>query len=157
MNEMTSARFTQLVDAYGAELGRWPEGERMAAHDFTRTNPEASALLAEAGAIDALLAHSTIAVPDGLTSRVLAQCAMPQYDRWNLAGMDVMPKVKGAFEALWPGSALWKPASVFVSALVMGVVLAFSVSLPANGPDSTASDDVLALATPVLAQDVSAP
>jgi hypothetical protein len=154
MNEMTSARFAQLVDAYGAELGRWPEAERMAAHDFARTNPEAAALLAEAGAIDALLAQATITVPDGLKSRVLAQCAMPQYDSWRLT---VMPKIKGAFDALWPGSAVWKPASVFASALVMGVVLAFSVSLPANGPDSVENDDVLALAAPVLAQDVATP
>lgn len=157
MSEMTRERFAALVDAYGAEMARWPEEERLAAYAFSRANPEVTALLAEADAIDALLAAATMSAPDGLRSRVLAQCAMPQYSTWTLMRMRAAPALKGALETLWPGQAVWKPATVFASALALGAVLAFNVTLPVVASDNASGEDVIALASPVLAQDIASP
>ena len=158
MSEMTRARFTALVEAYGAEMGRWPEEQRLAAHAFSHANPDMEGVLSEAGAIDALLASSTVSLPEGLKSRVLAQCAMPQHSEWTLLRMRVVPRLTSMLQALWPGQALWKPATVFASALIMGAVLALNVSLPTTAAtDNAAGDDVIALAAPGLAQDVASP
>jgi hypothetical protein len=40
---MTPARFAELVEIYGAESRRWPEGERLAAIAFTKDHPEEAA------------------------------------------------------------------------------------------------------------------
>ena len=55
MSKMDLARFETLVAAYGATPQRWPEEEREAAEAFARTDARATALLAEADAVDALL------------------------------------------------------------------------------------------------------
>jgi hypothetical protein len=48
-------RFTELLDAYGAEPRRWPSGERGAAQALLEVSAEARARLAAAAALDALL------------------------------------------------------------------------------------------------------
>jgi hypothetical protein len=48
-------RFTELLDAYGAEPRRWPPAERAAAQAFLAVSAEARGRLAAAAALDALL------------------------------------------------------------------------------------------------------
>ena len=74
---MTADRFIALVSAYGADVRRWPEGERAAAQAFAAGQPDvARAALVEADAIDALL-HASPApqVPSALRDRILASAA----------------------------------------------------------------------------------
>jgi anti-sigma factor RsiW len=52
---MTFERFKELLDAFGADLGRWPEAERASARALIARAPEAEAALAEARRLDALL------------------------------------------------------------------------------------------------------
>ena len=52
---MTLDRFRQLIDAYGAESGRWPEQDRDLAVDFLTSSPEAQTLLEEVSALDSAL------------------------------------------------------------------------------------------------------
>lgn len=63
MSEMDLNRFESLVAAYGATPSRWPAEERDAAEAFARTDPRASALLAEADRIDTLLFAHKVAEP----------------------------------------------------------------------------------------------
>ena len=70
---MTSERFLALVAAYGADARRWPEAERAAAQAFAAADPRASAALAEADAVDALLQASCVIQPSmALRDRVIA-------------------------------------------------------------------------------------
>lgn len=69
---LTLARFTELVEAYGAELARWPELERARASELIEAQPQAAELLAEAAELDALLdGYRTQAPSPRLRARVL--------------------------------------------------------------------------------------
>lgn len=74
---MTSERFLALTAAWGADVRRWPEAERMAAQAFIAANPAmARAALAEADAVDALLQQSLApGVSMALRDRVIASAA----------------------------------------------------------------------------------
>lgn len=52
---MTLERFKELLDAFGADLRRWPEAERAAARALIAQAPEAQAALAAARRLDRLL------------------------------------------------------------------------------------------------------
>ena len=151
---MTLERFEALVAAYGADVARWPAEERLAAHDFAKDAPEAQRLLEEAAALDTLLAAvpTPVASP-ALMAAVLAHTAQPM-DR--PAG-----GIGGFLAALWPKAAAWKPASVFASAMVLGMLLGVNVLGPLVVPTTSAStvasnDDLLASAVPMLGEDANA-
>jgi len=72
------ARFAVLLDAYGADPERWPEGERAAALALLRREPEAQALRARAARLDALLAVAAASQPSpALVARILAAAPAP--------------------------------------------------------------------------------
>jgi hypothetical protein len=149
---MTAERFKTLLEAYGADVGRWPQAERLSAHDYAQTAPEAVALLAEARAIDALLAKLPAPEPrPALMTSILAQIhRRPARQRGAGAALT------GLLDALWPRAAAWKPASVFVSALVLGVILGGDLFGTAETVTaSSSSEDVLAYAVPSLMQDLN--
>lgn len=52
---MTFDRFSHLTDAYGADLKRWPEGERAKAQAFLNHDARARLMLDDAAMIDGLL------------------------------------------------------------------------------------------------------
>jgi hypothetical protein len=54
---MTLDRLRLLIDAYGADPARWPEPERAGAATLLAASDEARALVAEAAALDRLLAR----------------------------------------------------------------------------------------------------
>jgi hypothetical protein len=77
MSVLTAERFNALVSAYGADVRRWPEGERTAAQTYLAAEPGAArVVLAEADALDALLhAAPTPQVSATLRGRVIASAA----------------------------------------------------------------------------------
>jgi hypothetical protein len=154
MDSMTAERFQVLLEAYGAEIARWPETERFAAHTYAEATPEAAALLAEARELDALLAALRVPTPPAsLEAAILA------------AARTIAPVIKsqaGAvlgrlLDVLWPRASFWKPASVFVSALVLGALIGVNLLDTLVVPDTadTQREDVLAYAVPYLAQDLN--
>ncbi len=90
---MDRTRFEQLLEAYGADFGRWPEAERAEAAVFAAAHGDDLAqALAEARAMDALLKPSAEDAPDVelLTRRILkgAPLQTARFDRraaWALA------------------------------------------------------------------------
>lgn len=74
---MTPERFLVLLDAYGADLRRWPASERASARALIEQDlPELRRRLAEAAALDGWLdAHEVAAPEDALARRVIAGAA----------------------------------------------------------------------------------
>jgi hypothetical protein len=75
MNETDLNRFKSLVAAYGASPSRWPEEERDAAEAFARADGRATALLADADSIDALLFAHKAAEPSRTLRAMVIEAA----------------------------------------------------------------------------------
>jgi hypothetical protein len=65
-------RFRELLDAYGAEPGRWPANERGPAAMLLTQNAEAARLRKQAAAVDAMLDRATLAPPVIDAERLIA-------------------------------------------------------------------------------------
>ncbi|MGG6893044.1 MULTISPECIES: hypothetical protein [Rhizobium] len=72
---MSGERFAELADAYGSDIGRWPQAERAAARDYARNN-DVGGLLERAADLDALLdTYMPKVALAGLDGRIVAQIA----------------------------------------------------------------------------------
>jgi negative regulator of sigma E activity len=73
-------RLRELLEAYGADPGRWPADERPAAIALLRDDPEAQRLQRRAAAIDSLLDRATPIAPPIIDAEklVAAITAEPQ-------------------------------------------------------------------------------
>lgn len=80
---MTPQRFTQIVEAYGADARLWPQAERAEAEAFVAARPDAvRAALAAAGRLDAALNRYTVPEDPGLAARILAARPVLNGRRW---------------------------------------------------------------------------
>jgi len=69
---MTLARFSELLDVYGARLAQWPDVDRVAAEALRASNDEAARLFREATEFDRLLdAYEVAEVAPRVRARVL--------------------------------------------------------------------------------------
>ena len=71
---MTNERLLELIEAYGAEPGGWPQDECEAAEALLAANPAVfEPALAEARALDAVFGRDVLPdAPAGLAERILA-------------------------------------------------------------------------------------
>lgn len=110
---MDRSRFESLLEAYGADFGRWPASERVAAAEYAAAHvKELAPQLQDAAALDAALDAARGAAPDvsRLSARVLAAAPKPAqgFDRragWALAACAVFGAILGY------GGGLMAPAS----------------------------------------------
>lgn len=124
---MDRDRLTVLIDAYGADLRRWPEGEREAARALLAADAEARERLAEAADLDAVLdAAPRPSVSIALRDRVLASAAT--------AGL----KPRRRFHM---GRLLWWSGAGWAAAACAGV--AFGVGLTTHLTADAQADAVL--------------
>ena len=108
---MTPERFLAMLDAYGAELQRWPAAERDAARTLAAEGPlELRERFREAAALDELLEADRVAGPDArLMQRVIDSAApiklaargnAPWWNQWlwpaGFAGAGLAGSVAGA-------------------------------------------------------------
>ncbi len=134
---MTPARFQALVEAYGAEPRRWPEGERPAAERFAETHSEIAApLLAAAAALDRCLAEALAEDPAPVLSAAAAERMRARARPGLLAGLR---------QAIAGRGPLWQPAGALAAALVLG--LGLGVGAPGTVPLSLAPDGTAAATT----------
>jgi hypothetical protein len=115
--DMTARRFRDILDAYGADPVRWPDGEREAARAFAASNAEASEWLAEARSLDDMMAVvDAVEVSERLHFQTVAKM---------IAANDVtgpMPEeAPRRFAMFWAGAGL--------AACLAGVVLGMNLSL----------------------------
>jgi hypothetical protein len=131
---MTLARFQHLLDVHGADLARWPQPQRAAAERLLATDGIATSALAQARALDALIARETPAEADatGVLRALVARPLPPQrrrllWRRWpsELLTLDFVPA--------WPRVAAL--AGVAALGFVIGLVDLGPMTVSANGED----------------------
>lgn len=108
IGRMTIERFTEILDAYGADPLHWPEGERLAAQAFAAREPRAAALVAETERFDALLDSA----PDLAPSPALTQAV--------LARRPGRTWIARAWNEIFPAMPVWRPALGFAAAVAIG-------------------------------------
>lgn len=120
--EITLERFKAIVDAYGASAERWPPSERKGALALLAASPEARACLAEASALDGLLANS----PAGAPSAELIERLVAARPRPALASAPSR-KSRGFFgdllAAVWPYGSPALPTGALAASIMLGVAL----------------------------------
>lgn len=125
-------RLSVLLDAYGADRGRWPEGERAGAWALIEANTAARRLYDEARALDGLLTRaSTIEPSPELKAEILAAAGQPR-ESW--------------IQALWPFGPAWKPASALAAAIVLGIMAGVVLPTPFGGSDEPIESEIGELA-----------
>jgi hypothetical protein len=73
---MTPERFAELVEIYGAEPRRWPQGQRQAAKAFTGDHPkEAATILETARRLDEALDRYVVPGPSAKLIRMIMESA----------------------------------------------------------------------------------
>lgn len=125
MTTMTPHRFAQIVDAYGANPRRWPDGERAAACAFVDAHPAAArARLEQAAALDAYLSADVVAPPSRSLQRRIAASANATGGR---------PSARAGRGLRWwlPGAAL---AGAGLAGLVAGALAMSSLMMTSEGP-----------------------
>ena len=125
---ISTERVLELIAAYGAEPGAWPEDERTAATQLMTTAPDLfAAALEEARALDALLQTEQVPEPAlQLSEAILA------------AAPKTKPERKGAFGGLialiFPQGLRW-PAGAALASLMMGLVGGYAYASTGAGYD----------------------
>jgi hypothetical protein len=127
---MTPDRFRRLTEAYGASPEHWPQAERAGAEALlARQDPDALAALAEARALDLMLATHAIATPDAdLIRRIVASAPSGRTSRASTG----MPR--------WKQPRWWLSGAGFVGVGVAGIaagVLAISLTGPLSGSSAS--------------------
>lgn len=121
MTDVPRERVRALLDAYGADRGRWPAAERATAERVLAGDPVLAAELADARALDGLLD----ALPAPEPSPALRVTLRDIPDRAELGWA-------GRLAALWPFGAPWRPAVGLLAAAVLGIVVGIATSEPTS-------------------------
>lgn len=149
-NDMTLARLSELVGAYGASAVRWPEAERVAAEALLAGSADARALVAEARELDLLLdmAPSATASSD-LAARIMAARPRAASGRIVSAGRERPGLWRAIARMVWPYGSPAFPAGALAASIMLGVTFgaSFSSSIAAFGLTTTQVADSAATAT----------
>jgi len=131
---MNYEQFKYFLDAYGANLRRWPVDARAAARALVVTDQAAAAALAEAERLDRKLDLYVVAENPArakyLAARISARAAaMPARRRlWGLGELDI--------------GALWPRAAALAFVMVLGIVTGmFQTDFTGTGEQVAASSD----------------
>lgn len=113
---MSLERFEDLAEIYGAEIARWPEGEREAARArLAADGPRLAPVLASAAQLDRLLDLAPAQSPDAaLLGRLITAAPQPVASarRW-IAGLGAALGLSAAaFAGVAVGVVVGKPAPV---------------------------------------------
>ncbi len=125
---ITPDRVFELIEAYGAEPGAWPQDERDAALHLLNTQPDMfAAAINEARALDALLANDPVPEPSAaLSAAILSQAPTAR------------PVRKGVFgqisAVIFPNGARWPAGAAFAS-LMTGLVGGYAYASTGVGYD----------------------
>jgi hypothetical protein len=152
---MNLERFTELLDAYGSDLDRWPASEQAAATALLTDRADAREAQRRAAAVDTLLLRASlpdIEPSDALRQRVLAQVA-------HLAPAIATPasdwraQIAEAFALLFPTGRRMPQFAAFALALMIGISAGFANFGLIEAQDADLVTVQIASATPLLSED----
>ncbi len=156
MTRMEKKRLSAIIEAYGADPARWPDGERKAALALMAEQPEMVAERRAASALDSMLAKVPQGmVSDALRTRVLETAPPPQAPSLHKArggglrgfgDMIRIPNISGGWVV--------RPVAILAVAICLG--LGAGVLLPLGADAAPSSDTELLTAmwgTPAITQD----
>lgn len=106
-----------LLETYGADRARWPQAARTRTEAVLGSDRQAARMLAEAKALDALLAHAPLPAPGrraALADRIVAEARSITPE---IAGSDVAGRPSGIVIP-WPGTARRTPHASAAAAIV---------------------------------------
>jgi len=116
---MTLARLEEILDAYGADPVRWPDGERAAMLDLLARSPDARRRRDEAAALDELLDAVPATPPSpALAARILAASPPRRIARRALVAL--VPLAAAAVVTLWLGLERQPSRRVAAPAIAVG-------------------------------------
>jgi hypothetical protein len=123
---MTRQDFQHLIEVYGAERTRWPLGARAGAAALLAADAEARRVLAEAAALDAVLARGVADIaPDATVSSALAArivAAAAKAPRLAAISEPSGPlRVSGRPVSKDARTDIWRAAAVLAASMVLGV------------------------------------
>nr|CRH07425.1 conserved protein of unknown function [Candidatus Magnetococcus massalia] len=109
-----------LLEDYGADSQRWPEGCQTPVPEAAKRSAEEQAWLDEAQDFDDLLLQAPLPEPNtALMSLLLDEAGLTTPQRW--------------FRQLWPSEQIWQP----ITALAASIALGFWIGMATPGPDTT--------------------
>jgi hypothetical protein len=129
---MTLSEFQRLLDTWGSNPLRWPEGQRERAAALLRESPAARELRAEAQRLDRALDAQPMPIEQSSIRAVRAALR---------SKLDGLPAQLGFWGA--PLSFAWARAGAFAAVAALAIVLGWVISEP--GEMQGASDDVASL------------
>ncbi|MCF6328740.1 MAG: hypothetical protein L3J02_02935 [Henriciella sp.] len=121
----TVERVLDLIEAYGADPGAWPDGERDAAQAVIDAQPETfAAALSDARAVDAALTRETVPEPASALAAAILKHA-PTAPGAQTSGLGWLRDI------IFPQGARW-PATAALASLIMGIAGGYAYA--ATGP-----------------------
>ena len=131
---MTLGRFQHLLDVHGADLARWPAPQRAAAERLLATDGAATAALAQARGLDALIVRDAPAQADatGILRALAARPLPPQRRRflWRQWPSELLTL---DFAPAWPRLAAL--AGVAALGFIIGLIDLGPMTVGANGEE----------------------
>jgi hypothetical protein len=113
MSSMQLARFTEVLDTYGADPQRWPAADRDAALALLADSQVARAQQQEAALLDAALDAYAVAAPAAALRQTIIASAAPARRTWRQSLAD-----------LWRELGGWHLAApAFAASLTLGALL----------------------------------
>ena len=133
---MTLSEFQRLLNTWGSDLQRWPEGERERAAALLRDSAAARELSAEEQQLDRALDAQPLAIEQEPSARALRRVLRSKLDR--------LPEQLGFLGATF--SFGWVRAAAFAAVAVLAIALGWVISEPGDVQGS--ADDVASLLMP---------
>lgn len=130
---MTLSEFQRLLNIWGSNLQRWPEGERERAAALLRESAAARELSAEEQQLDRALDAQPLPLQEESSARAVRQMLRSKLDRF--------PKQVGFWGATF--SIGWARAGAFAVVAVLAIALGWVISEPGDVQGS--ADDVASL------------
>ena len=127
---VSTERVLELIAAYGAEPGAWPEDERAAAMELVATSPDLfEAALEDARALDQMLQNEQVPEPGPeLSDAILAAGPAPKSASGGV--------LSGLSDLIFQQGVRW-PAGAALASLMMGLVGGYSYASTGVSYDET--------------------
>lgn len=152
---MNLERFTELLDAYGADLDRWPQHEQAAATALLASRADAREAQRRAAAVDAQLLRADlpgIEPSDALRQRILAQVAhLPP--ALAAPATDWRTQLAEALALLFPSGRRMPQFAALALALAIGVSAGFANVGLIDAQETDLFSVQIASAAPFLSED----